>query len=42
LRAPIAHVTARDTTIPYSEPLEAFVIPDEERISTAVRGLLRR
>ncbi len=40
LRAPIGHVTARDTTIPYSEPLEAFVIPDEERIAAAVRNVL--
>jgi len=42
LKAPIAQVTARDTTIPYSEPLEAFVIPDEERISAAVRKVLKR
>ncbi len=37
LRAPIVQVTARDTNIPYSEPLEAFVLPDVARISAAVR-----
>jgi pyruvate dehydrogenase E1 component beta subunit len=42
LKAPILQITARDTTIPYSEPLEAYVIPDEERIATAVRGVLKR
>jgi len=33
-------VNARDTTVPYSEPLEAYVIPDEERIVAAVRKVL--
>ena len=36
LKAPIVQVTARDTTVPYSEPLEAYVIPDEARIIAAV------
>lgn len=39
LKAPIVQVTAADTTIPYSEPLEAHVIPDEARIAAAVRGI---
>jgi pyruvate dehydrogenase E1 component beta subunit len=42
LAAPIVQVTARDTTIPYSEPLEAYVIPDVERITSAVRRVLQR
>ena len=42
LKAPIVQVTARDTTIPYSEPLEAYVIPDEARVSAAVRNVLKR
>jgi pyruvate dehydrogenase E1 component beta subunit len=42
LAAPIAQVTARDSTIPYSEPLEAYVIPDVERITSAVRAVLKR
>ena len=42
LRAPIVQVTARDATVPYSEPLEAYVIPDEARIMAAVRGVLRK
>src|ERR1700691_6204496 len=41
LKAPIVQVTAADTTIPYSEPLEAYVIPDEARIAAAVRTVLR-
>jgi acetoin:2,6-dichlorophenolindophenol oxidoreductase subunit beta len=41
LKAPIVQVTARDTTVPYSEPLEAYVIPDEERIMAAVRKVLK-
>jgi len=41
LRAPVIQVTAADTTIPYSEPLEAHVLPDETRIAAAVRTVLR-
>lgn len=41
LKAPIVQVTARDATVPYSEPLEAYVIPDEERIMAAVRTVLK-
>src|SRR5271166_2322644 len=41
LKAPIVQVTARDATVPYSEPLEAYVIPDEERIVAAVRKVLQ-
>jgi len=41
LKAPIVQVNARDATVPYSEPLEAYVIPDEERIIAAVRGVVK-
>jgi pyruvate/2-oxoglutarate/acetoin dehydrogenase E1 component len=41
LKAPIVQVTAADTTVPYSEPLEAYVIPDEARIASAVRKTLK-
>jgi pyruvate/2-oxoglutarate/acetoin dehydrogenase E1 component len=40
LKAPIKLVTALDATIPYSEPMEAFVLPNEDKIAGAVRGLL--
>ena len=40
LKAPIVQVTAPDTTIPYSEPLEAYVIPNEARIVAAIRKVL--
>jgi acetoin:2,6-dichlorophenolindophenol oxidoreductase subunit beta len=41
LQAPIVQVTAADTTIPYSEPLEASVLPDDARIAEAVRRVAR-
>src|SRR4051794_806621 len=40
LKAPIVQVTGLDATIPYSEPLERYVIPDEDRIAGAVRKVL--
>ena len=40
LRAPIKQVTALDATIPYSEPMERFVLPDEDKIVTAVQQVL--
>jgi len=40
LRAPIKHVTALDTTIAYSQPMEAYVVPDEDKIVGAVRQVL--
>jgi acetoin:2,6-dichlorophenolindophenol oxidoreductase subunit beta len=40
LKAPIVQVTAAHTTIAYSEPLEAHVIPDEGRIAAAIRSVL--
>ena len=41
LRAPILQVNALDTTVPYSEPLEAYVIPDEAQIVAAVRRVMQ-
>jgi acetoin:2,6-dichlorophenolindophenol oxidoreductase subunit beta len=41
LKAPILQVNACDATVPYSQPLEAYVIPDEERIIAAVRKVLK-
>jgi len=40
LKAPIAQVTALDVTVPYSEPMEAFVLPNEEKIAGAVRQVM--
>jgi acetoin:2,6-dichlorophenolindophenol oxidoreductase subunit beta len=40
LKAPIKQVTGLDTTVPYSQPMEAFVLPDEARIAGAVREVL--
>jgi acetoin:2,6-dichlorophenolindophenol oxidoreductase subunit beta len=40
LKAPIRQVTALDATVPYSQPMEAFVLPDERKITGAVREVL--
>ena len=40
LKAPIKQVTALDATIPYSEPMEAYVLPDEGKIVAAVGPVL--
>jgi acetoin:2,6-dichlorophenolindophenol oxidoreductase subunit beta len=40
LRAPVIQVTALDATVPYSEPMEAYVLPDEAKIAAAVRAVL--
>jgi pyruvate dehydrogenase E1 component beta subunit len=40
LKAPIVQVTALDATVPYSQPLEAFVMPSEEKIVAAVQRVL--
>lgn len=40
LRAPIRMVTALDAPVPYSEPLENFVIPNEDKIIDAVRSVM--
>jgi pyruvate dehydrogenase E1 component beta subunit len=40
LKAPIKQVTALDATIPYSQPMEEFVLPNEDKIVGAVRQVL--
>ncbi len=40
LKAPIKLVTALDATIPYSQPMEAFLLPDADKIQGAVRQVL--
>jgi pyruvate dehydrogenase E1 component beta subunit len=40
LKAPIKQVTALDATIPYSEPMERYLLPDEEKIVATVRAVL--
>jgi pyruvate/2-oxoglutarate/acetoin dehydrogenase E1 component len=39
LDAPIVRVTAPDTPVPYSPPLEDFFLPDAERVAKAARAL---
>ena len=40
LKAPIKQVAALDATIPYSEPMEAYLLPDEAKIAGAVRQVV--
>jgi acetoin:2,6-dichlorophenolindophenol oxidoreductase subunit beta len=40
LKAPIKLVTGLDATMPYSEPLEAHVLPDEAKIVDAVQQVV--
>jgi acetoin:2,6-dichlorophenolindophenol oxidoreductase subunit beta len=40
LKAPIKQVTALEATIPYSQPMEEFILPDESKIVGAVQQVL--
>jgi acetoin:2,6-dichlorophenolindophenol oxidoreductase subunit beta len=40
LKAPIKLVTAMDTSVPYSEPMESFVLPNEEKIVAAAESVM--
>jgi pyruvate/2-oxoglutarate/acetoin dehydrogenase E1 component len=40
LRAPVAMVTALDASVPYSEPLENYLLPNEEKIAQAARSVV--
>ena len=40
LKAPIKQVTALDATIPYSQPMEEYLLPDEDKIVGAVQQVL--
>jgi pyruvate/2-oxoglutarate/acetoin dehydrogenase E1 component len=40
LKAPVRMVTALDTSIPYSAPMEKYVLPDESKIIAASKSVL--
>jgi pyruvate dehydrogenase E1 component beta subunit len=40
LKAPIKQVTALEATIPYSQPMEEYILPDEDKIVGAVQQVL--
>jgi pyruvate/2-oxoglutarate/acetoin dehydrogenase E1 component len=40
LRAPVRQVTALDATVPYSQPMEQYILPDEQKIMSAARDVL--
>ena len=39
LDAPIVRITAPDTPVPFSDPLEKYYLPDEPQVSEAIRKL---
>ena len=41
LKAPVKLVTALDATVPYSKPMEDYLLPDEQKIMEAVRAVIR-
>jgi pyruvate/2-oxoglutarate/acetoin dehydrogenase E1 component len=40
LKAPVKLVTALDASVPYSEPMEAYLLPDEAKVADAVQQVL--
>src|ERR1700751_302576 len=42
LRTPLKMVTALDAPVPYSEPLENYVVPNEEKIIQAVKSVMAK
>ena len=42
LKVPVRLVTAEDTPVPFSEPLESFVLPNENKIVQAVKSVLAK
>ena len=40
LKAPVRMVTALDTSVPYSEPLENYILPNEAKIIQAAKSVL--
>lgn len=42
LKAAVKMVTALDTSIPFSEPLETYVLPSEEKIVAAVKSVIAK
>ncbi len=41
LKAPVGLVTALDATVPYSQPMEEYLLPDEGKIVAAVQQAMR-
>ncbi len=42
LKTPVRLVTAADTPVPFSEPMENYVLPNEEKIVQAVKSVLAK
>ena len=42
LKSPVRLVTAADTSVPFAEPLENYVLPNEEKIVQAVKSILTK
>jgi pyruvate/2-oxoglutarate/acetoin dehydrogenase E1 component len=42
LKAPLKMVTALDCSVPYSEPMENYILPNEDKIVQAVKAVLAK
>jgi acetoin:2,6-dichlorophenolindophenol oxidoreductase subunit beta len=42
LKAPVRLVTAADTSVPFSEPLENYILPNEDKIIKAAKSVLAK
>jgi acetoin:2,6-dichlorophenolindophenol oxidoreductase subunit beta len=42
LKAPVKMVTAPDCPVPYSEPMENYILPNEDKIIAAVKSVLAK
>jgi len=42
LKAPVRLLTGLDCSVPYSEPMESYILPNEEKILQAVRSVLAK
>jgi pyruvate/2-oxoglutarate/acetoin dehydrogenase E1 component len=42
LKSPVRLVTAADTSVPFSEPLEHYVLPNEDKIIDAAKSVLAK
>jgi pyruvate/2-oxoglutarate/acetoin dehydrogenase E1 component len=42
LKAPVRMLTAPDVPVPYSEPMENFILPNEDKIVAAVKAVLAK
>jgi len=42
LDSPVKRIAAHDVPVPFSPPLEDFVVPTEEKIAAEIKKIVRR